>query len=240
MRIKRIGFAVPVIVFIVTSGCSRKDRILKEGDFEDWKNEKYELMQNSMDKEKEGEKELEKGYHRQEDREGTEGTHKGETELKKDEKEVKDTKKGAKYDLFEEARIKAMEEARELRESKISNINGTSMGVSIKYDDEIRDEFAFAPNTLEQTTQCYEAALSYLREELNTEPKTKMELYVCYDKAILRVYQDEDRGYLKDYSPENIYVWEYQKDNGDWSFIFMGREDKTSDWKVVYSGETYK
>lgn len=153
----------------------------------------------------------------------------------------KTVKEDVQNDFAKEVKQKELDEARKTREDSVKlNSDGTILGIAIKYESELNEEFPLPRNSVTQTTQCYSAAAKYLKEELKIEPKTKLELYRCYDKDILKVYTDEDRGYMKDYGTDNICVWEYQDDNGEWSFIFMGRNDEESDWEVVHSGKTYR
>ena len=204
-----------MLIFILT-GCKREARIVIEND------NNYENVQQNLEREEQ--KDVDKNKEKKE-----------QTQFNKNIKE--DTENS----FAKEVKQKELDKARKEREDSIKlNPDGTMLGVQIKYESELDEEFPLPDNSNSQTKQCYITATKYLKEELKIEPKTMLELYRCYDKNILMVYNDDDRGYMKDYSTDNIYVWEYQDDNGEWSFIFMGRKDKNSDWKVVYSGETYK
>lgn len=209
-----------MLIFVMT-GCKREDRIITKTD------SSCENVQQNL--EKEDIKDIDK---KQSDR-----------TIKDDDKKQPDKtiKDDTQNNFAKEVKQKELDEARKTREDSIlSNPDGTLMGVETKYESKLDEEFPLPDNSVSQTKQCYNAAIKYLKEKLKIEPKTKLELYRCYDKDILKIYTDKDRGYMKDYSGDNIYVLEYQTDDGKWSFIFMGRKDKDSDWKVIHSGEMYK
>lgn len=199
-----------ILIFIL-AGCKRENRITEE-----YKENSHENVREDL------EKTLDNKENKEQEHSDT-------------------TKDDTQNDFAKEVKQKELDDARKKREDSINlNSDGTILGIEIKYESELNEEFPLPENLVNQTKQCYNVALKYLKGELKIEPKTKLELYRCYDKDVLKIYTDEDRGFMKDYDTENIYVWEYQEDSGEWSFIFMGREDKSSDWKVVHSGKTYK
>lgn len=208
---KRVCVFLCVMIFSV-SGCSRSEKVMIE------QSSIEENAEEEQQKEKENSFLPEKG------------------EGKKENSDIDMKKKSEKEELLEEAEKEKLAKAREQREKDISFDGAIIMGKSGSYQDEIMELFSvyFDKGEMEQ---CYRVAVDYLKEKLHFVPETKLELYHCYDKKILKIYEDEDRGYLKDYDISNIYVWEYKNKAGEWRFIFMGRKNST--WEVIHEGDTY-
>lgn len=142
--------------------------------------------------------------------------------------------------LEEEILKKKLKEARNKREESITvEENDVTTGYMPKEVDDLQNG-PIIEQSSEQYKQMYNTAATYIRDNLNINPKTKLSVYDAIDPTVLEIYTAEDRGYLQDYTVENIYVLEYQKEDGTWSYIFMGRENKQSPWKVVHSGDHFK
>ncbi|MFV0343890.1 MAG: hypothetical protein ACK5JH_13550 [Anaerocolumna sp.] len=63
----------------------------------------------------------------------------------------------------------------------------------------------------------------------------------CIDPRMNAIYDDQDKGVAESYENENIYVAEYEtKVDNVYSYFIMVREDKNSEWKVIYDGIDYK
>ena len=135
---------------------------------------------------------------------------------------------------------KKLKEVRNKREESITvEENDVTTGYMPKEVDDLQNG-PIIEQSSEQYKQMYNTAATYIRDNLNINPKTKLSVYDAIDPTVLEIYTAEDRGYLQDYTVENIYVLEYQKEDGTWSYIFMGRENKQSPWKVVHSGDHFK
>ena len=136
--------------------------------------------------------------------------------------------------LEEEILKKKLKEVRNKREESITvGENDVTTGYMPKEVDDLQNG-PIIEQSSEQHKQMYNTAATYIRDNLNINPKTKLSVYDAIDPTVLEIYTAEDRGYLQDYTVENIYVLEYQKEDGTWSYIFMGRENKQSPWKVVH------
>ena len=142
--------------------------------------------------------------------------------------------------LEEEILKKKLKEVRNKREESITvGENDVTTGYMPKEVDDLQNG-PIIEQSSEQYKQMYNTAATYIRDNLNINPKTKLSVYDAIDPTVLEIYTAEDRGYLQDYTVENIYVLEYQKEDGTWSYIFMGRENKQSPWKVVHTGDHFK
>ena len=142
--------------------------------------------------------------------------------------------------LEEEILKKKLKEVRNKREESITvEENDVTTGYMPKEVDDLQNG-PIIEQSSEQYKQMYNTASTYIRDNLNINPKTKLSVYDAIDPTVLEIYTAEDRGYLQDYTVENIYVLEYQKEDGTWSYIFMGRENKQSPWQVVHSGDHFK
>ena len=142
--------------------------------------------------------------------------------------------------LEEEILKKKLKEVRNKREGSITvEENDVTTGYMPKEVDDLQNG-PIIEQSSEQYKQMYNTAATYLRDNLNINPKTKLIVYDAIDPTVLEIYTAEDRGYLQDYTVENIYVLEYQKEDGTWSYIFMGRENEQSPWKVVHTGDNFK
>lgn len=142
--------------------------------------------------------------------------------------------------LEEEILKKKLKEVRNKREESITvEENDVTTGYMPKEVDDLQNG-PIIEQSSEQHKQMYNTAATYIRDNLNINPKTKLSVYDAIDPTVLEIYTAEDRGCLQDYTVENIYVLEYKKEDGTWSYIFMGRENKQSPWKVVHNGDYFK
>ena len=92
----------------------------------------------------------------------------------------------------------------------------------------------------EDETKAVSVAIDYILNELRVDIKSKVKIYGCVDPRIKKIYKPgEDKGKLSNYENENIWIGEYL-DGDEWKYIFLGRDSKDSDWKIVHTGSSYK
>lgn len=111
--------------------------------------------------------------------------------------------------LEEEILKKKLKEVRNKREESITvEENDVTTGYMPKEVDDLQN-VPIIEQSSEQYKQMYNTASTYIRDNLNINPKTKLSVYDAIDPTVLEIYTAEDRGYLQDYTVENIYVLEY-------------------------------
>lgn len=85
-----------------------------------------------------------------------------------------------------------------------------------------------------------EYILKVLKNPIRINDEYKFDSAFCIDPRINEIYNDSDKGFLKGYENENIAVIEYEEENGEYSYLFLGRKSKGEAWEVIHNGKNYK
>jgi hypothetical protein len=86
-----------------------------------------------------------------------------------------------------------------------------------------------------ELNKAFEVAGAYVKDTLNLES----EVWPCIDPRMIAIYEDEDKGVADGYDADNIFLCEFNN-NESWQYLILVREEKGSDWEVLYQGSNYK
>lgn len=79
------------------------------------------------------------------------------------------------------------------------------------------------------------AAGEYLQDKYGHE----VDCQECFDPRMYDIYGSEDKGVADGYDDEDIFLAEYEDDDGSWMFLMLVRDGKGADWKVAGDGKDY-
>ncbi|MGL5379343.1 hypothetical protein [Clostridium sp.] len=128
------------------------------------------------------------------------------------------------------------------KENTKVDVGGGTSAISMR-DDDIPGQTENRPDFInELDTDFFEFVANYLKTELNIpEPKLGYYINQCMDPRMNRIYEDSDKGVAAGYENENIILMEYETEESDvYSYLVIVRNNKESDWKVIYNGLNYK
>lgn len=132
---------------------------------------------------------------------------------------------------------------RQEREDTIKEENGLVEGGTPdedSYSFDMSKTFYSGQFDTREVAMAHKEAETYITDTLKIKPDTKLLTYMCIDPRMLKIYEDEDKGVAKGYDSGNIFLCEYCDEGGAWKYIILVRDGKESEWKVIYSGSSYK
>lgn len=81
----------------------------------------------------------------------------------------------------------------------------------------------------------FAAVEEYLQDKYGHEVYYQM----CFDPRMYDIYGSDDKGVADGYDDGDIFLAEYEEDDGSWMYLTLVRDGKGSDWKVVGDGKDY-
>lgn len=128
------------------------------------------------------------------------------------------------------------------KENTKAEAGGGSTSISMT-DGDIPGQSKNRPDFIYEFTDKFFVFISdYLKTELNIpEPSLGYYIAQCMDPRMNAIYDDSDKGVASGYDNDNIIVMEYEtaKENV-YSYLIVVRDNKDSQWKIIYDGSNYK
>ncbi|MGL5695002.1 MAG: hypothetical protein ACRCXA_13050 [Peptostreptococcaceae bacterium] len=140
---------------------------------------------------------------------------------------------------------KALAEIRKARKKSITIKDGSMTVIS---DNGIRlpGQSENIPDFSKEDYKSFEQGASVILDYIENELKIPKREYgydtsICIDPRMNAIYDDEDKGVASGYENENIMIEEYESEVDDvYSYLILVRDSKTSPWKIIYDGNSYK
>lgn len=131
-------------------------------------------------------------------------------------------------------------ELAELREIRKKSYKEDSMG-SYSGTTKMKGDLIDIPVSDDEIEKIREVSENYVRNTLNIAEKSGLEgPTACIDNRMLKIYEDEDKGVAKGCDNENIWVDEYEYEQGKYKYLIIAKKDKDNHWKVIHDGLSYK
>ncbi|MEF9952882.1 MAG: hypothetical protein RR840_07975 [Clostridium sp.] len=96
---------------------------------------------------------------------------------------------------------------------------------------------------IELNEKFFEYIDNYIKNDLKISKKDEKGYLVrlSIDPRMNAIYDDEDKGFAKEYKNNNIVIVEYETDKENiYSNLIVVRKSTESPWKVIHNGNSYK
>lgn len=137
---------------------------------------------------------------------------------------------------------KKVTQIRKERKASYKEENGSLVSIERKDEDltKMSGNVPYFEDALPIIEVADEYILNVLKNPIRINNRYKFDYSFCIDPRINAIYSDSDKGFLKGYENENIAIMEYEEENGEYNYLFLGRKSKGEAWEVVHNGKNYK
>lgn len=137
---------------------------------------------------------------------------------------------------------KELARIRKSRKESYTNENGSmTMGGENGYG--LPGQSKNIPDFSDEGEELQKVISDYIEKELKVPKRSSYEYDAVQtlDPRMNAIYDDDDKGVADGYDNENIYIAEYETEKDDvYSYLILVRESKSSPWKAIHHGNSYK